>query len=205
MVTGLDAQTKAQLRIELLAARRAIPLELRSAEALRLAEHLSQVVGPNDTVCGYVPIRTEPGSMLLVDRLFELCARLLLPVTRTETDGSALALQWAEYRPGALLAGPYGLLEPAQPWLAASTIVDATVLLVPALAVDRHGVRLGRGGGFYDRSLRLRRHDAKLVAVVRDDEVLDKLPYEAHDVRMTHALTPERGVIALCGADPRGA
>jgi 5-formyltetrahydrofolate cyclo-ligase len=91
------------------------------------------------------------------------------------------------------------LLEPAQPWLPASAIADATVVLVPALAVDRCGVRLGRGGGFYDRSLGLCRGDTKLVAVVRDAEVVDELPSEAHDVRMTHALTPDRGVIALRG------
>lgn len=73
-------------------------------------------------------------------------------------------------------------------------------MLVPALAVDRSGVRLGRGGGFYDRSLPLCTPRARLVAVVRDDEVLDALPAEPHDVRMTHALTPVGGLITLGNA-----
>ena len=61
-------------------------------------------------------------------------------------------------------------------------------------------VRLGRGAGFYDRSLGERNARARLVAVVRDDEVLDELPAEPHDVRMTHAITPHGGLIALfCG------
>jgi len=70
-------------------------------------------------------------------------------------------------------------------------------VLVPALAVDRRGVRLGRGGGFYDRSLPLCAPGARLVAVVRDEEVVDELPAEPHDVPMTHALTPGAGLIAL--------
>ena len=73
----------------------------------------------------------------------------------------------------------------------------ALVVLVPALAVDRRGVRLGRGAGFYDRSLTLARPDTPLIAVVRDDELLDRLPAEPHDVRMTHALTPQKGLVDL--------
>ena len=73
----------------------------------------------------------------------------------------------------------------------------ASAVLVPALAVDRRGVRLGRGGGYYDRSLALCRPGTRLIAVVRDDEIVEELPSEAHDVRMTHALTPRQGVIAL--------
>jgi len=58
-------------------------------------------------------------------------------------------------------------------------------------------VRLGRGAGFYDRSLPLAAPTARLVAVVRDDELVDRLPAEPHDVRMTHALTPNGGLVAL--------
>ncbi|MGH3580223.1 MAG: 5-formyltetrahydrofolate cyclo-ligase, partial [Mycobacterium sp.] len=72
-------------------------------------------------------------------------------------------------------------------------------VLVPALAVDRRGNRLGRGAGFYDRALPLADPDARLIAVVRDDELLDEVPAEPHDVAMTHMLTPGLGVVALTG------
>jgi 5-formyltetrahydrofolate cyclo-ligase len=72
---------------------------------------------------------------------------------------------------------------------------------VPALAVDRRGVRLGRGRGFYDRSLGGRNPRARLIAVVRDAEFVDELPAEPHDVPMTHALTPGRGLITLYGRE----
>jgi 5-formyltetrahydrofolate cyclo-ligase len=81
--------------------------------------------------------------------------------------------------------------------LAPEAIADAAVVCVPALAVDRSGVRLGRGAGFYDRSLHLASHSATLLAVVRDEELLEHLPREAHDVPMTHALTPGSGRVAL--------
>ncbi|WP_237159624.1 5-formyltetrahydrofolate cyclo-ligase [Mycolicibacterium rhodesiae] len=196
MVDGVLAGTKAQHRAALLAARREVPAEVRTAEAVALCAHLEEFVGRNDTVCAYLPVGTEPGSPQLVDRLRELCARVLLPVTRT-ADGEPLALQWGIYVPGALVAARYGLREPAEPVLPSSAVGDADLVLVPALAVDRRGVRLGRGGGFYDRSLSLCQPTAKLVAVVRDVELVDELPSEPHDVRMTHVLTPKHGLSAL--------
>lgn len=90
-----------------------------------------------------------------------------------------------------------GLLEPPELRLPESALAEANLVLVPALAVDHHGVRLGRGGGFYDRSLAGRDPHTLLIALVRDTELLNELPSEPHDVRMTHAVTPERGVIAL--------
>lgn len=111
-----------------------------------------------------------------------------------------LPLRWGEYRAGGLARARWGLLEPPEPWLPEAALAQASLVLVPALAVDRQGVRLGRGRGFYDRSLRCRDPHARLVAVVRTVELVDVLPSEPHDVPMTHALTPERGLIALpCG------
>lgn len=194
MVDVVLAGTKADHRAALLAARRAVAPGIREAEAVALCEHLAAIAGPGDTVCAYVPVGAEPGSVDLVERLRDLGARVLLPVT---CPGDPEALRWGEYRPGALVARRFGLLEPAGPSLAATAIAEAAVVLVPALAVDRHGVRLGRGGGYYDRSLPLCSPGALLVAVIRDEELVAELPSEPHDVRMTHALTPQRGLVTL--------
>lgn len=199
-VDGVLAGSKAQYRAALLAARRALPDATRAVEARELIDHLGQVVRHDDIVCAYLPVGAEPGSPQMVDRLRELCARVLLPVTRSDAGGDPLALLWGVYVPGTLVAARFGLLEPAEPWLPASAVADADVVLVPALAVDRRGVRLGRGGGFYDRSLPLCRPDTKLVAVIRDVEFVDELPDEPHDVRMTHVLTPKHGLLALAPA-----
>ena len=194
---------KAALRQQLLAARRSVADDVRAAESHALSEHANMVVTSGSTVCAFVPVGAEPGSIDLLDVLRCRAGRVLLPVARTAADDTPLPLRWGEYRPGHLVAARFGLLEPAEPWLPASALADADLVLVPALAVDRRGVRLGRGRGFYDRSLPARNPEAQLVAVVRDQELVDELPCEPHDVRMTHVLTPGRGVIALDGGDRR--
>lgn len=190
-------RTKAQVRAAILAARRSVSPQTRDAEAAVLATHLSAFFDPGQTVCAYVPVGTEPGSLELIDALARREVVVLLPVARHGSDDTSLPLQWGRYRPGALVEAPFGLREPPQPWLPAEAVADAAVVLVPALAVDRHGVRLGRGAGFYDRTLPLADPAAVLAAVVRDDELVDKLPSEPHDVRMTHALTPSGGLVPL--------
>ena len=151
----------------------------------------------HETVCAYVPVGSEPGSVAMIDTLSEAGCRVLLPIAVSAADGTALPLLWGEYRPGGLMSARYGLLEPDGARLPAISLAQAAVVLVPALAVDRRGVRLGRGAGFYDRSLPLRDPAAQLLAVVRDDELLDDLPDEPHDVRMTGAVTPGLGIVEL--------
>jgi 5-formyltetrahydrofolate cyclo-ligase len=190
-------RSKAEVRAAILRARRAVSKHAHDTEARALADHLSALVTDASTVCAYVPIGSEPGSIELIDDLGRRRVRVLLPVARSGADGVPQPLQWGEYRPGELVDAPHGLREPAHPWLPAEAIADASLILVPALAVDRTGVRLGRGAGFYDRSLGLADAQARLIAVVRDDELVDDLPAEPHDVRVTHALTPRRGLVAL--------
>lgn len=192
---------KAQWRTTLLAARRAVPASVHDAEARQLSAHLTAVVGDTSTVCVYLPVGSEPGSPDLPDRLRELCDEVLLPVT---AEGEDRPLSWGRYVPGTLVTARFGLQEPPRPWLPPTAITQAGLVLVPALAVDRRGVRLGRGGGYYDRSLALCPPGTRLVAVVRDDEVVDELPHDPHDVLMTHALTPRAGLIALTGMPSGG-
>ena len=188
--------TKAELRARFLSARRAVPADVRSAESDALRKRLDELTRPGDTVCAYVPIGSEPGSTAMLDALVTGGVRVLLPVARNDEAGSPRPLNWGEYR-GELAAAAFGLLEPPEPWLPAAAIGTAATVVVPALAVARDGVRLGRGAGFYDRSLGLADPAALLVAMVRDDEVVDHLPGEPHDVPMTHALTPGRGLVRL--------
>jgi 5-formyltetrahydrofolate cyclo-ligase len=189
--------TKAEVREVVLRARRLTSPEQRRAEADALAGHLPALVRAGDTVCAYVPVGPEPGSPAMLDALAGLGVRVLLPVAREDETGTPLPLQWGEYRAGGLVDARFGLREPELPWLGVEAIAAASVVLVPALAVDLAGVRLGRGAGFYDRSLSHADPAARLIAVVRDDELVDWLPGADHDVPMTDALTPGRGLVAL--------
>lgn len=188
---GEDRCSKRAWRARLLADRRLVPSAQRAHEAAELA--VSVLAVPGDPVCCHLPVGTEPGSSQLVDALVGQGRRVLLPVVV-----GAAPLDWAYYEgPDSLAPGPYGLREPAGARLGPEAIGLAGAVLVPALAVDAIGTRLGKGGGHYDRSLPLVGSGVPLVAVVRDAELLDRLPAEAHDVRMTSVLTPGGGLRAL--------
>jgi 5-formyltetrahydrofolate cyclo-ligase len=189
--------TKAALREQLLAARSRVAEDVRAAEARMLSEQLVLAVSSGSTVCAYVPVGAEPGSIAMLDMLLARTRRVLLPVARSTAEGTPMRLRWGQYRPGTLVPGRWGLLEPPEPWLAESALAEADVVVVPALAVDRRGSRLGRGAGFYDRSLDGRDPQARLIAMVRDVEFVDELPADPHDVPMTHVITPGRGVVEL--------
>lgn len=195
----MHTEAKSALRRRLLAARRAVGAPQRSADAAALTASLTAAIAERapDTVCGYVPVGSEPGSISLLDALDAAGVRVLLPVTVLDDDGGPGPLRWGRYRPAGLVAARYGLREPDGPVLPAEEIGAAQLIVVPALAVDRRGGRLGRGAGFYDRSLPLRAPGTPLIAVVRDEEVLDEVPTGPHDVAMTHLATPGLGVRAV--------
>ncbi|WP_158889243.1 5-formyltetrahydrofolate cyclo-ligase [Amycolatopsis anabasis] len=193
-VGGNEQSSKAEWRKRLAGQRAAVSVQQRVAEAHALTGAIAGMSLP-ETVCGYVPFGTEPGALSLLDALREAGVRVLLPVV----PPTPAALDWAEYTgTSSLAAGRFrGVLEPAGPRLGPSAIGEAGLVLLPALAVDHAGVRLGRGAGYYDRSLGHATPAARLVAVVRDDELVERLPCEPHDVRMTAALTPGKGLVAL--------
>jgi 5-formyltetrahydrofolate cyclo-ligase len=187
------ALTKWRWRKELLSERRRVPASVRFSEAISLSGHLTsgRVVRPGQTVCAFVPIASEPGSVQMLDELNDFGARVLLPVVTNQGP-----LEWGWYAgKDSLVPGPYGLREPNGELLGVTALRIADMVLVPALAVDRNGVRLGRGAGHYDQSLPLASNGTELVAIVRDQEIFEALPSEPHDVRMTAVLTPNRGLL----------
>ncbi|MEV6621290.1 5-formyltetrahydrofolate cyclo-ligase [Amycolatopsis sp. NPDC051106] len=190
---GNEHLSKAEWRDRLARARADQTPESHAREASALVSAVSKVT--SGTVCAYLPFGTEPGTTALVDALAAGGARVLLPVIRPEPG----PLDWAEYTGEAdLVASRFrGIREPGGKRLGTEAVGAAELVLVPALAVDHRGVRLGRGAGHYDRSLVFAAAGVPLLAVVRDEELVERLPGEPHDVRMSGALTPARGVLDL--------
>lgn len=185
--------SKAIWRTRILSARRGLESDLRHVEDEALSRAAASLAPAGSTVCAYVPVGSEPGSTSLLDALVSAGTTVLVPVTR---EGSALS--WAQYRgESSLVAAGFGLREPTGEVLPPETVGQAHTVLVPALAVDRRGVRLGRGAGFYDRTLHLASPAARIVAVVRDAELVTELPEDPHDIRMGWALTPGKGLVRL--------
>ncbi|MFD8882463.1 5-formyltetrahydrofolate cyclo-ligase [Streptomyces erythrochromogenes] len=189
------ASAKSELRRELLAARRALSPDARRTAAAALAVtalDLPELAGAR-TVAAYVSVGGEPGTRELLDALRAAGKRVLLPLLLPDND-----LDWAAYEgPGSLAEaahpGRMRLLEPAGPPLGPDAVTQADAVLLPGLAVDGRGMRLGRGGGSYDRVLqRLERAGAHpaLVVLLYDDEVVARVPEEPHDHPVQAVATP---------------
>ncbi|NMD55093.1 MULTISPECIES: 5-formyltetrahydrofolate cyclo-ligase [Tsukamurella] len=168
----MTAESKAAWRTRFRRGRAAMSDAARAAAAASLTEVLAGL-DLGEVVAAYVPVGSEPGFVL--DRT------VLLPVTPPEPG----PLDWAWS--GSLAPGPFGLLEPAGSRLGPDAVTSASTVLLPALGCSRAGVRLGRGAGYYDRSLT---PGPRLIAVVYDDELVDSLPAEPTDVPVHAALTP---------------
>lgn len=190
---------KAALRVRLLTRRRTRTAVERASAAEAVTRALLRGLAAARTVAAYVPDEIEPGHGRLPAAYTQLGIRVLLPVVPAQ--GSEL--RWA-VDVGRLAPGRFGLLEPVGPRLGPTALGTADVVVVPALAVGRDGSRLGRGGGYYDRALQHVRPGATLVALVFDDELVDGVPMESHDHRVTAVVTPSGGWEQLdsSGAEP---
>ncbi len=147
------------------------------------------------TVAAYLSTGVEPGTLQLVGWLAAHGVEVLLPVL---SRGAAPA--WAPYAgPDALRLGRRGILEPSTDPLPVDGLGRAGLVLCPGLAANRHGDRLGRGGGWYDRALAAADPTAPVWVLLNTDEVLPAIPRQAWDRRVDGLLTPQ-GLLP-CGPD----
>lgn len=182
---------KPSLRRQLLAARALLSPEDVAAAAAVLAGHAVALpeLARAHTVAAYVSVGREPGTRPLLDALRARGVRVLLPVLLPDND-----LDWGAYRGAdSLVPAGRGLLEPDGARLGVRAVLEADAVLLPGLAVDGRGMRLGRGGGSYDRVLaRLAgaaAHPA-LVVLLYDNEVVTRVPEEPHDHPVHAVVTP---------------
>jgi 5-formyltetrahydrofolate cyclo-ligase len=187
----LTMSGKRVLREELLADRAALPAPARAGFDRALIAAAVALTGGHRRVAGYVPMPGEPGGSALVDALADAVPELLLPVLRPDFD-----LDWAVHDGSFAPGHRPRLSEPVGPRLGVEAVATASLVLVPALAVDGSGSRLGRGGGSYDRALARVPAEVPVVALLYPDEILPALPHEPHDRPVTGALTPA-GLVQL--------
>ncbi|GII81359.1 5-formyltetrahydrofolate cyclo-ligase [Sphaerisporangium rufum] len=190
---------KAELRRSIISARAGLPDQSGSASAIRetlLDRPWVQMAG---LVACYWSMGTEPATHGLVFALWKHGATVLLPVLRPDLD-----LDWAVYDgPDSLAPGPRGHLEPVDTRRGVDAIRTAALVIVPALAVDRvTGVRLGRGGGSYDRALARVGPNVPTVALLHEGELVEGVPAEPHDRPVAMAALPS-GIVTFAG--PPGA
>jgi len=189
------AERKALLRKDLIAARARLSEADRAAAGRSLRDAILELpeVGMAGTIAGYLSVGTEPETRGLVFALWKRGSYVLLPMLRDDND-----LDWASYEgPESLVPGPRGLLQPSEPARGLAGIASADVVIVPALAVDRSGHRLGRGGGSYDRALARVGAAVPTIALLYDSELLDEVPAGPHDQRVRAVAQPGAGITRI--------
>ena len=181
---------KARLRREALARRDALPAPLRAAAAEAIASRPFPVaIAPGTIVSGFMPMKSEINPLPLLRKLAEAGAALALPVVAGK--GKPLAMRaWAFGAP--LASGVWGIREP----MPDSPEVAPDILIVPLLAFDRRGHRIGYGAGYYDMTIAALRANKPVIAagIAFAAQEIAEVPTTPRDARLDLVLT-ERDVI----------
>jgi 5-formyltetrahydrofolate cyclo-ligase len=192
-MSGDIAHQKRALRAELRERRRTMPSSERehanaaiTAQLVSLTEQLGV-----DYVAAYLSTPDEPATRDYLRWACEHGIRVLLPVSRP--DG---LLDWAPYDGKDEDEDLLGMPTPTSDLLGPIAINDVDLILVPAATIDRTGMRMGWGRGYFDKTLGSMEKCPPVYAVIFDSELVDAVPSEVHDQRVDGAVTP-RSIIAF--------
>ena len=186
------AAAKAALRGQIRHVRRDRSDLERVHAAGSIAARALPLLADSSLIACYVSMPVEPGTAALIDLLRQRDIRVVLP--RVNGD----VLDWVELTDAThFTTSGLGILEPDGP-VANDALAECNAFVLPALAVSREGIRLGQGGGFYDRTLESLPAKADggpvRIALLFDDELVDSVPHESHDARVDQVVMPERVV-----------
>ncbi len=170
----MDSNEKQQLRRQLSASRPQPSAGLTEQLVALVAQHAAK------TVASYSPLPSEPDVTE-----FNSWAAGKLNLVLPRVSGHDL-----EFAEGKLREGAFGIAEPTG---TAVPIAEIDLMIVPALAADMAGNRLGKGKGFYDRVLA--NYSGKRIAVIFDSELIESVPSEPHDQQVQIIVTPLRTVV----------
>jgi 5-formyltetrahydrofolate cyclo-ligase len=192
-MTGATENAKRALRAELRERRQQRSEPSLEADAAGVKAQLDRLVadlGATSISC-FLSTPTEPGTHEFIVDAVRRGIRVLLPITRT--DG---LLDWAVAdADGDIVEGLFGLPEPAGGVLSPLAVNDVDLLVIPAAAVDRTGMRLGWGRGYFDKTIGSMERCPPVYAVIFDSELVDEVPRELHDQPVTGVVTPTQTVV----------
>ena len=178
-----EAGGKATLRTRMLTLRREVSATDRTVKsrAIQTALTAHPLWREAQRIALYAATEFEPATQELLDRALQQGKRLALP----RIEGPGLQFHWAE-NTGGLVPGPLGILQPKD---SASTapIEEIDLWIVPGLAFDRRGGRLGHGKGYYDKVLA--KVTAPKVGLAFEFQWLESVPMEPHDIRLDAVVT----------------
>jgi len=169
------------------------PAAKRAADTAALTQNLVDLVTDLgvQSLSAYLSTPDEPDTREFLNWTVEQGIRVLIPVSRT--DG---LLDWAPYDGDAEDTDVLGMPTPTTELLGPIAINEVDLILVPAAAVDRTGMRMGWGMGYFDKTLGSMEACPPVYAVIFDDELVDSVPRERHDMPVTGVVTPS-GIVSF--------
>ncbi len=178
---------KRALRAELRERRRTRTVKERAESTTELTanlETLAESLGV-DYLAAYLSRPGEPSTREFLSWACKRGIRVILPISRD--DG---LLDWAPYDASDETEDAAGMPAPTTEVLSPMAINDVGLILVPAATVDRTGMRMGWGHGYFDKTLGSMEKCPPVYAVIFDDELVDEVPSEVHDKRVDGVVTP---------------
>lgn len=188
--------SKESMRSAHAAARKGLQQEQKQLYDAAVATHtlacISACGADGTNVAAYNPLPSEPGPADFAARLSVRARTVWLPISLAQ---GRLAWSEAGGAGDASVAGALGVTEPTGPRFTSAVLRSCGLIVVPALAVDSRGMRLGKGAGYYDRALNSLGEPCgrrvPVAAVVYADEVVDYVPHDAHDVPVDAVITQD--------------
>ncbi|PZQ90673.1 MAG: 5-formyltetrahydrofolate cyclo-ligase [Leifsonia xyli] len=187
---------KRALRAELRERRRIRTATERERAGQAITEQLVQLAGDLDVgfIAAYLSTPDEPGTRDFLRWAADRGIRILLPVSRE--DG---LLDWAPYDGEDEEQDILGMPTPTSELLGPIAINGVDLILVPAACVARNGMRLGWGRGYFDKTLGSMEGCPPVYAVIYDDELVDEVPTERHDMPVNGVVTPG-GIVSFASS-----
>jgi 5,10-methenyltetrahydrofolate synthetase len=192
---ALPLTTKPDIRKKLLALREELSPHMRAAYSASITERLLQFpeYQQADTVLGYMNFGAEFASERWVEQALADGKKLILPRVNRHTNH--LDLYWVNDLESQLQPGLWGIREPAVERCERLTVLnEVEFALLPGVAFTRDGVRLGYGGGFYDKLLAQMTHQPTLVGAAFSLQIVEKIPQEATDVNIEWVITEQETI-----------
>jgi 5-formyltetrahydrofolate cyclo-ligase len=177
---------KRALRAELRERRHNMTSKDREHATSQICSHLVDLVTDLSvsSIAAYLPTNEEPNIRPFIHWAEKQGIKVLFPISRD--DG---LLDWT-VGDGTETEGLFGLPEPTGELLGPIAINDVDLIVVPAASVDRTGMRMGWGRGYFDRTLGSMEKCPPVYAVIFDRELVDSVPSEVHDKRVDGVVTP---------------
>lgn len=184
---------KQQLRATIRAKRQAMSLKARHLASRTITENIMGHVPfeRKDIIAAFYPLAEEVDLRLLLELLEEEQFQTALPCV--QEDDAPLIFRRYLSEDTLIAHAEYGMMEPSSQ----APTVTPTILLVPLVAADRSGGRLGMGGGFYDRTIAELQKKTQLltIGVAFDFQLVEHVPTETHDVFLDCIITEKRVVV----------